>query len=69
MQILLVEDDAEAAQHVSNGLRDAGYTVDQCGDGAAGLAAARAGEIVARSRAFGLVVLATAWSGAVKWAA
>ena len=42
MQILLVEDDAEAAQHVSNGLRDAGYTVDQCGDGAAGLAAARA---------------------------
>jgi two-component system OmpR family response regulator len=42
VQILLVEDDAEAAQHVSNGLRDAGYTVDQCGDGAAGLAAARA---------------------------
>jgi two-component system, OmpR family, response regulator len=42
VQILLVEDDAEAAQHVSNGLRDAGYSVDQCGDGAAGLAAARA---------------------------
>jgi two-component system OmpR family response regulator len=42
VQILLVEDDAEAAQHVCNGLRDAGYTVDQCGDGAAGLAAARA---------------------------
>ena len=42
MQILLVEDDAEAAQHVCNGLRDAGYMVDQFGDGAAGLAAARA---------------------------
>ena len=42
MQILLVEDDVEAAGHVGNGLREAGYAVHHCADGQAGLAAARA---------------------------
>lgn len=42
MQILLIEDDVEAASHVSGGLREAGYTVKHCEDGASGLAAARA---------------------------
>ena len=42
MQILLVEDDVEAAGHVVNGLREAGYTVAHAADGEAGLAAARA---------------------------
>ena len=42
VQILLVEDDLEAAGHVGKGLREAGYSVTDCADGAAGLAAARA---------------------------
>ena len=42
MQILLVEDDIEAAGHLSRGLREAGYAVTHCADGAAGLAEARA---------------------------
>jgi two-component system OmpR family response regulator len=42
MQILLIEDDVEAASHVSSGLREAGYTVKHCVDGASGLAAAKA---------------------------
>ena len=42
VQILLIEDDVEAASHVSSGLREAGYTVKHCVDGASGLAAARA---------------------------
>ena len=42
MQILFVEDDLEAAGHVSQGLREAGYTVSHCADGVAGLAEARA---------------------------
>jgi two-component system OmpR family response regulator len=42
VQILLVEDDVEAAGHVGNGLREAGYTVHHCADGQTGLAAARA---------------------------
>jgi len=42
MQILLVEDDVEAARHVRTGLREAGYEVQHCADGAAGLAAAQA---------------------------
>lgn len=42
MQILLVEDDIEAAGHLSHGLREAGYAVTHCADGAAGLAEARA---------------------------
>ena len=42
MQILLIEDDIEAASHVSHGLREAGYTVQHSADGEAGLAAARA---------------------------
>jgi len=42
VQILLVEDDVEAAGHVGNGLREAGYAVHHCADGQAGLAAARA---------------------------
>ena len=42
MQILLIEDDVEAAGHVAGGLREAGYSVEHCADGRAGLAAARA---------------------------
>ena len=42
MQILLVEDDVEAAGHVGNGLREAGYSVQHFADGQAGLDAARA---------------------------
>jgi two-component system OmpR family response regulator len=42
VQILLVEDDVEAAGHVGNGLREAGYTVHHFSDGQAGLDAARA---------------------------
>jgi two-component system OmpR family response regulator len=42
MQILLVEDDVEAARHVSHGLQEAGYVVQHCLSGAEGLAAARA---------------------------
>jgi len=42
VQILLVEDDIEAAGHLSHGLREAGYAVTHCADGAAGLAEARA---------------------------
>ena len=33
MQILLVEDDADAAGHIAQGLRDAGYQVQHCADG------------------------------------
>jgi two-component system OmpR family response regulator len=40
VQILLVEDDAEAARHVGNGLREAGYAVHHCSDGREGLFAA-----------------------------
>ncbi len=40
MQILLVEDDVEAARHVSHGLQEAGYVVHTCVTGAEGLAAA-----------------------------
>ena len=42
VQILLVEDDVEAAKLVAGGLREAGYAVEHCADGAAGLGAARA---------------------------
>ena len=42
MQVLLVEDDIEAAGHIGNALREAGYGVTHCADGAAGLAEARA---------------------------
>ena len=44
MQILLVEDDAEAARHVGSGLREAGYGVQTCADGQQGLAAAQAAQ-------------------------
>ena len=37
MQILLIEDDLEAARHVVKGLREAGYTVQHCPDGRDGL--------------------------------
>ncbi len=43
MRILLVEDDAEAANYIRRGLTEAGHTVDVEADGEAGLAAARAG--------------------------
>ena len=42
MQILLIEDDVEAARHVSQGLQEAGYVVRHCVGGQDGLAAARA---------------------------
>jgi two-component system OmpR family response regulator len=41
MQILLVEDDVEAAGHLVAGLREAGYDVRHCADGREGLLAAR----------------------------
>jgi two-component system OmpR family response regulator len=41
MQILLVEDDIEAARHVSHGLQEAGYVVQTCASGSEGLEAAR----------------------------
>jgi len=44
MQILLVEDDAEAARHVGSGLREAGYGVQTCADGQQGRAAAQAAQ-------------------------
>ncbi|MFT3906601.1 MAG: response regulator transcription factor [Steroidobacteraceae bacterium] len=37
MQILLIEDDLEAARHLVKGLREAGYTVQHCADGREGL--------------------------------
>jgi two-component system OmpR family response regulator len=40
VQILLVEDDIEAAGHLCRGLREAGYAVTHCADGATGLAEA-----------------------------
>jgi two-component system OmpR family response regulator len=43
VNILLVEDDAEAATHIVEGLRAAGYEVEHCSDGAAGLQRALAG--------------------------
>ena len=42
MPILLVEDDAEAARHVLQGLRESGYAAELCSDGREGLL--RAGE-------------------------
>jgi two-component system OmpR family response regulator len=43
VNILLVEDDAEAAHHVAAGLREAGYSVEHCGDGLQGLQLASGG--------------------------
>ena len=43
VNILLVEDDAEAAHHIAAGLREAGYGVEHCGDGLQGLQRATAG--------------------------
>jgi len=40
MPILLVEDDAEAARHVLQGLRESGYATELCSDGREGLARA-----------------------------
>ena len=40
MRILLVEDDAETADYIVNGLGQAGHTVDHIGDGPAGLSRA-----------------------------
>jgi two-component system OmpR family response regulator len=44
MRILVVEDDAEAAAHVSKGLREAGHVVDHALDGEVGLNMADAGD-------------------------
>lgn len=43
VNILLVEDDAEAARHVARGLQSAGYRVEHCSDGQDGLRRATAG--------------------------
>jgi len=42
VNILLVEDDAEAARHVARGLTAAGYSVEHCSDGQEGLRRATA---------------------------
>jgi len=44
MQILLVEDDVEAARHVLQGLRESGYAAELCSDGREGLSRATAGK-------------------------
>jgi two-component system OmpR family response regulator len=44
MRILVVEDDSEAATHVSKGLREAGHVVDHALDGEVGLNMAGAGD-------------------------
>jgi len=44
MRILVVEDDVEAAAHVSKGLREAGHVVDHALDGEVGLNMANAGD-------------------------
>jgi len=43
VNILLVEDDAEAARHIADGLRAAGYAVERCSDGQDGLREASTG--------------------------
>ena len=42
MRALLVEDDDTIAEFVGRGLREAGFAVDRCADGEAGLSAATA---------------------------
>jgi len=37
MRCLLIEDDADTARYISTGLREAGFVVTQCRDGADGL--------------------------------
>ena len=37
MRILIIEDDAKIASFIAKGLREAGFTVDSCGDGQSGL--------------------------------
>lgn len=44
MRILVIEDDTEAAAHVSKGLREAGHVVDHAIDGESGLNMAGAGD-------------------------
>ena len=44
MNILLVEDDAEAARHIAKGLEQAGYRVEHCSNGEDGLRRASEGE-------------------------
>jgi two-component system OmpR family response regulator len=43
VNILLVEDDAEAARHIAKGLHEAGYDVEHCSDGQEGLRRAGSG--------------------------
>jgi two-component system OmpR family response regulator len=40
MRILLIEDDAKIASFIEKGLREAGFSVDHCGDGQLGLSRA-----------------------------
>ena len=44
MKVLVIEDDADAAQFVRSVLSDAGHAVDVCGDGASGLNQARSSD-------------------------
>ncbi|HEY4276136.1 MAG TPA: response regulator transcription factor [Rhizomicrobium sp.] len=44
MRILLVEDDPETAEHIGHALRGQGHEVEECRDGAEGLAIARDGK-------------------------
>ena len=43
MRVLVIEDDAEAAQFIAKGLRESGWTVDLAGDGTRGLTLALSG--------------------------
>lgn len=44
MKLLVIEDDAVAASHLTQGLTDAGYTVDLAHDGPCGLTMAQSGD-------------------------
>jgi two-component system OmpR family response regulator len=47
MNLLLIEDDRETADHICHALRESGHTVDECGNGWEGLAQARNGDYAA----------------------
>ena len=49
MNLLLIEDDRETADHICHALRESGHTVDECGNGWEGLAQARNGDYAART--------------------
>ena len=65
MKVLLIEDDAETADYVSQGLREHGHVVDQASDGRDGLmlAAGEAYDVIILDRMLpeidGLAILRT----------